>query len=48
MNKNYRLAKRTRLLRKDFATRPPTEFRERNLNDTRYICRFFKNYVEAS
>lgn len=45
-NKAYRLAKRTRLLRKDFATNEAEEFRERNLNDTRYICRFFKNHVE--
>ena len=45
-NKAYRLAKRTRLLRKDFSAKESDEFRERNLNDTRYICRFFKNYVE--
>jgi CRISPR-associated endonuclease Csn1 len=47
-NKQYRLAKRSRLLRKDFAGKAAEEFRERNLNDTRYICRFFKNYVEQS
>lgn len=45
-NKSYRLAKRSRLLRKDFGKKEAEEFRERNLNDTRYICRFFKNYVE--
>ncbi len=45
-NKAYRLAKRSRLLRKDFGENESREFRERNLNDTRYICRFFKNYVE--
>lgn len=45
-NKPYRLAKKTRLLRKDFSGKAADEFRERNLNDTRYICRFFKNYVE--
>lgn len=45
-NKSYRLAKRSRLLRKDFGKGEAREFRERNLNDTRYICRFFKNYVE--
>lgn len=45
-NKSYRLAKRTRLLRKDFGGKAAEEFRERNLNDTRYICRFFKNYIE--
>jgi CRISPR-associated endonuclease Csn1 len=45
-NKAYRLAKRSRLLRKDFGDKEANEFRERNLNDTRYICKFFKNYVE--
>lgn len=45
-NKTYRLAKRSRLLRKDFGKKEAKEFRDRNLNDTRYICRFFKNYVE--
>ncbi|WP_126444802.1 type II CRISPR RNA-guided endonuclease Cas9 [Sulfuricystis multivorans] len=45
-NKNFRLAKRQRLLRKDFSSTAAEEFRERHLNDTRYICRFFKNYVE--
>jgi CRISPR-associated endonuclease Csn1 len=45
-NKSYRLAKRSRLLRKDFSGKESEGFRERNLNDTRYICRFFKNYVE--
>lgn len=45
-NRSYRLAKRTRLLRKDFGEKEAEEFKERNLNDTRYICRFFKNYVE--
>jgi CRISPR-associated endonuclease Csn1 len=45
-NKTYRLAKRSRLLRKNFGEDEAQEFRERNLNDTRYICRFFKNYVE--
>lgn len=45
-NKSYRLAKRSRLLRKEFGEKEAKEFKERNLNDTRYICRFFKNYVE--
>lgn len=45
-NKNYRLAKRSRLLRKNFGQDEAKEFRDRNLNDTRYICKFFKNYVE--
>ncbi|MDP2826065.1 MAG: type II CRISPR RNA-guided endonuclease Cas9 [Sulfuritalea sp.] len=43
---HYRLAKRSRLLRKNFGNDEAKEFRERNLNDTRYICKFFKNYVE--
>jgi CRISPR-associated endonuclease Csn1 len=45
-NMAYRQAKRSRLLRKDFGDKEAAEFRDRNLNDTRYICRFFKNYVE--
>jgi CRISPR-associated endonuclease Csn1 len=45
-NKSYRLAKRQRLLRKDFSGKAAEEFKERNLNDTRYICKLFKNYVE--
>jgi CRISPR-associated endonuclease Csn1 len=45
-NKSYRQAKRSRLLRKDFGKDEAEEFRERNLNDTRYICKFFKNQVE--
>lgn len=45
-NKAYRLAKRTRLLRKNFGSEEAKDFRERNLNDTRYISKFFKNYVE--
>ena len=45
-NKAYRQAKRSRLLRKDFGAKESAEFRDRNLNDTRYICKFFKNYVE--
>jgi len=43
---SYRQAKRSRLLRKDFGEEEAKGFRDRNLNDTRYICRFFKNYVE--
>lgn len=45
-NKAYRLAKRTRLLRKNYGADEAKEFQERNLYDTRYVCRFFKNYVE--
>ncbi|MCL1826208.1 MAG: type II CRISPR RNA-guided endonuclease Cas9 [Betaproteobacteria bacterium] len=45
-NKSYRIAKRSRLLRKNFGQDESSEFKERNLNDTRYICKFFKNYIE--
>jgi len=45
-NQTYRLTKRNKLLRKNFGKEQSAEFRERNLNDTRYICRFFKNFVE--
>ncbi len=44
--KTYRQAKRNRLLKKDFGDKEAKDFRESNLIDTRYICRFFKNYVE--
>src|SRR5258706_753591 len=47
-NKAYRQAKRSRLLRKDFGNEQSEEFRERNLNHTRYICRFFKNQDNRS
>ncbi|MCZ2104303.1 MAG: type II CRISPR RNA-guided endonuclease Cas9 [Comamonadaceae bacterium] len=45
-NKSYRMAKRGRLLRKNYGADEARGFIDRNLNDTRYICRFFKNYVE--
>lgn len=45
-NKAWRQAKRSRLLRKDFGKEEAEGFRDRNLNDTRYIAKFFKNYVE--
>jgi CRISPR-associated endonuclease Csn1 len=45
-NKSYRMAKRNRLLRKNYGTEESKGFIDRNLNDTRYICKFFKNYVE--
>lgn len=45
-SKAYRQAKRSRLLRRNFDADDAKEFRERNLNDTRYICRFFKNFIE--
>ncbi|MFZ5466404.1 MAG: type II CRISPR RNA-guided endonuclease Cas9 [Pseudomonadota bacterium] len=45
-NKNYRQAKRDRLLRKDFCDKAAEGFRERNLTDTRYIAKAFKNLME--
>lgn len=45
-NKAWRQAKRSRLLRKDFGKDEAEGFKDRNLNDTRYIAKFFKNYVE--
>ncbi len=45
-NKAWRQAKRSRLLRKDFGKDEAEGFRDRNLNDTRYIAKFFRNYVE--
>lgn len=47
-NRAYRDAKRNRLLRKNYGTEEARGFKDRNLNDTRYICKFFKNYVEQS
>lgn len=45
-NPKYRREKKNILCRKNFGDKEAKEFRERNLYDTRYICRFFKNYVE--
>ncbi len=45
-NKKYREAKRRNLLRKDFGEEAASEFRERHLTDTRYICREFKRMIE--
>lgn len=46
-NPKYRLAKRQRLLRKDFGNDEAEKFRERNLTDTRYACKEFKKMVET-
>ncbi len=46
-NKNFRLAKRQRLLRKDFGEEEARSFSERNLTDTRYASRAFKQLVET-
>lgn len=45
-NKMLRAAKRDRLLRIHFGKEEAGEFKDRNLNDTRYICRAFKDMVE--
>lgn len=45
-NKKYRQAKRDRLLRRHFGKDEAGEFKARNLNDTRYACRYFKSFVE--
>ena len=42
-----RQAKRNRLLRIHFGEDEAREFRDRNLNDTRYICREFKRMIET-
>ena len=46
-NKAIRQAKRNRLLRVNFGLEEAGEFRDRNLNDTRYICREFKRMIES-
>jgi CRISPR-associated endonuclease Csn1 len=44
--KSLKKAKRDRLLRRHFEEDAARDFRDRHLNDTRYITRFFKNFVE--
>lgn len=44
-HKQFRKAKRDRLLRKQFGDEESKGFRARNLNDTRYITRAFSEYV---
>lgn len=46
-NPKYRQAKKTRLLRKNFGKDESESFRERNLTDTRYASRKFKELVET-
>lgn len=45
-HKKLRKPKRERLLRKHFDSREAQEFASRNLNDTRYITRFFQNHIK--
>jgi len=40
-------AKRDRLLRREFGKETASEFRDRHLNDTRYIARYLKKHVET-
>ncbi len=47
-NHKYKQAKRDRLLRKHFGKDEASGFKERNLTDTRYACRYFKNFVERN
>lgn len=47
-NREYRQAKRDRLLRKHFSAEDAKDFKARNLNDTRYICTYFKNFIEQN
>ncbi|MCH9742139.1 MAG: type II CRISPR RNA-guided endonuclease Cas9, partial [Proteobacteria bacterium] len=46
-NPKYRQAKKTRLLRKNFDGDESAKFRERNLTDTRYASKKFKELVET-
>jgi len=45
-NKSYRISKKNNLLRKNFGSEAAQEFRDRHLNDTRYICKAFKSFIE--
>lgn len=45
-NKNYSKPKKERLLRKNFDEKAANEWASRNLNDTRYIARFFSQFVK--
>ncbi|NOT66400.1 MAG: type II CRISPR RNA-guided endonuclease Cas9 [Methylotenera sp.] len=47
-HKAFRQAKRNRLLRVDFDEKAEQEFRERNLNDTRYIARFLQEFLKLN
>ena len=47
-NKKFRQAKLNRLLRVDFQGKTEEEFRERNLNDTRYIARFLQEFLKLN
>jgi CRISPR-associated endonuclease Csn1 len=44
--KNIRRSKKQKLLKKNFDENLAKEFRERNINDTAYMARFIKNFIE--
>lgn len=46
--KTFRKAKRERLLRKSFDEQAEKDFKARNLNDTRFITRFFSEFVRQN
>jgi len=46
-NKNLKQAKKNRLLKTNFDQSSAKDFRERNKNDTSYISKFVKNYIES-
>ncbi|MBU1667031.1 type II CRISPR RNA-guided endonuclease Cas9 [bacterium] len=48
MLKGISKAKRTRLLKKNFDENSAKEFRERNINDTAYMAKFIKNFIEQN
>lgn len=45
--KNLKYAKKSRLLKTNFDANSEESFKERNKNDTSYIAKFVKNYIEA-
>ncbi|KXG09901.1 CRISPR-associated endonuclease Cas9 [Anoxybacillus sp. P3H1B] len=45
-NKQFSKAKKNNLLRLHYGETEEKEFKERNLNDTRYISRFFVNFIK--
>nr|WP_246316799.1 type II CRISPR RNA-guided endonuclease Cas9 [Anoxybacillus ayderensis] len=45
-NKQFSKAKKRNLLRLHYQETEEKEFKERNLNDTRYISRFFANFIK--
>ena len=47
-NPGFKQAKRNRLLKRTLTAEDQQDFRERHLNDTRYIARYLKNFVEQN